>query len=229
MTRGSRASLALLTLVLVGTGCGNAVSSASAGSATAPGVTSNSITVGSIANVTGILSSDFAPAVDGVKAYFDMVNATGGVDGRKLILGYQKDDQGSEATDLTDAQQLVEQDHVFAVVGVATPFFGGSTYLAQQGVPTFGYQVSTEWDNSPSLFAAYGSYLDFSTGEMGWSWLAQQLHSTSVGVISYGVAQSADACQAAINGFGSFGIPVGYQDLAYGIGSDATPDVLAMK
>lgn len=229
MTRGPRALLAASALCLLAAACGNAANTASAGSSSAPGVTSNSITVGSIANVTGILSSDFAPVVDGVKAYFDVVNAAGGVDGRKLDLAYQKDDQGSSTTDLSDAQELVEQDHVFAVVGVGTPFFGGSTYLADQGVPTFGYQVSTEWDDAPSLYADYGSYLDYSTGEMGWAYVAAQFHATSVGVISYGVAQSADACQAAVNGFNSFGIHVGFQDLAFGIGTDPTPDVLQMK
>lgn len=220
-----------LVLATAAAACGNATTSTSAGGSGDPGVTSNSITVGSIANVTGILSSDFSSSVAGVKAYFDMVNANGGVDGRKLLLpsGDQKDDQGSPSIDIADAQQLVEQDHVFAVVGVATPFFGGSTYLAQQGVPTFGYQVSTEWDKAPSLYAAYGSYLDYSTGAMGYAWVAQQLHATSVGVVAYDVAQSSDACQAAVNGFHSFGINVGFQDLSFGIGADATPDVLQMK
>jgi branched-chain amino acid transport system substrate-binding protein len=229
MTRGPRAAMAAVALALVATACGNAASTASSGGTGAPGVTSSTITVGSLANVTGILSSDFAPIVDGVKAYFDMVNAQGGVDGRKLVLGYQKDDQGSQTTDLTVSQQLVEQDHVFAVVGVATPFFGGASYLAKQGVPTFGYQVSTDWQDGPSLFADYGSVLDFSAGEMSDAYVAKQLHATAVGVVAYGVQQSAAACQAAVQGFNAFGIPVTYQDLTFGIGTDATPDVLAMK
>ena len=44
--------------------------------------------------------SDFAPVVNGVEAYFSMINAEGGVDGRKLNLAYQDDDQGSPTTDL---------------------------------------------------------------------------------------------------------------------------------
>ena len=229
MARRARVLLAVVTVTVVAAACSNATNTASTGGSGAPGVTSTSITVGSIANVSGILSSDFAPIVAGVKAYFSMVNAQGGVDGRKLVLGSQQDDQGNPTTDLSVAQKLVEQDHVFAIVGVGTPFFGAASYLAHQGVPTFGYQVSSDWEDGPSLFGTYGSFLDYSKGVMADAYVATQLHATSVGVIAYGVPQSAAACQAAVQGFGSFGIPVGFQDLSFGFGADPTGDVLQMK
>ena len=116
--------------------CSNSIPKISPGGAN-PGVTSSEIAVGSIANASGPLSSDFAPIVNGVEAYFSMINAEGGVDGRKLKLAYTEDDQGSPTTDLSVAQQLVQQNHVFAVVGVATPFFGGAGYLAAQRHPDF--------------------------------------------------------------------------------------------
>src|SRR5580704_5331629 len=143
--------------------CSNSPSTISAGGLD-PGVTSNQITVGSIVNATGPLSSDFAPIVNGVQAYFSMINSEGGVAGRKLKLADQEDDQGSPTTDLSVAQKLVQQDHVFAVVGVGTPFFGGASYLAQTGTPTFGYAVSTDWAKRPTLFADYGSVLCFPCG-----------------------------------------------------------------
>lgn len=223
--------MASVTFVaLFATACSNATNTVSSGGG-APGVTSTSITVGSIANVTGPLSSDFAPVVAGVKAYFDVVNALGGVDGRKLLLpsGNQKDDQGNQTTDLTVAQELVEQDHVFSIVGVGTPFMGSAHYLASQGVPTFGYQVQTDWDDGPSLFGGYGSVEDYSTVEPGIAWLAGQLGATSVGVIAYGVQQSAAACKAAVAGFQKFGVPVGFSDLSFNFGGDPTADVLQMK
>ncbi|MHB8438900.1 MAG: ABC transporter substrate-binding protein [Acidimicrobiales bacterium] len=218
-----------LALVLGLASCSNSTSGSSTGGSGAPGVSSTSIQVGSIADVSGPLSSDFAPVVRGVQAYFDMVNAEGGVEGRKLVLAHQGDDQGSQTTDLTVAQQLVEQDHVFAVVGVGTPFFGGASYLAQQGVPTFGYVVSTDFKDGPSLFGAYGSILDYTAGEMDAGFLAKELHATSVGLIAYGVPQSADACTAAAAGFHAFGYPVTFQDLAFGFGASPDADVLQMK
>ena len=50
----------------------------------APGVTSNSIIVGTLATESGALSPGFGEIVDGAQAYFDMVNAQGGVNGRKI-------------------------------------------------------------------------------------------------------------------------------------------------
>jgi len=219
---------ALLALAIGLSACGNATQKASSGGSGDPGVTSNTITVGSIANVTGPLSSGFAPIVNGVEAYFSMINAEGGVDGRKLKLAYQEDDQGSPTVDLTVAQQLVH-DGVFAVVGVATPFFGGAKYLAQLGVPTFGYSVSTDWQDRPSLFADYGSVLCFSCGAPGDAYLAQQLGAQSIAVVAYGVPQSAAACQAAVTGMRQVGLNVSFTDLNLVYGGDPTPDVLQMK
>ncbi|HTZ10390.1 MAG TPA: ABC transporter substrate-binding protein [Acidimicrobiales bacterium] len=215
-------------MALLVAACGNA-SGHNGVSNLSPGVTSNSITVGSIANITGPLSSDFAPIVNGVQAYFSMINAEGGVDGRKLKLGYQEDDQGSGTTDLAVAQKLVEQDHVFAVVGVGTPFFGGAKYLASQGVPTFGYAVSTDWEGHPSLFADFGSVLCFQCGAPGDAWTAEQLGATSIGVVAYGVPQSAAACNAAVTGMRGFGLNVTFTDTAFTFGADPTADVLKMK
>ena len=229
MARRARVTLACVALATLAAACSNSTLNRNGQGSGAPGVTDTQISVGAIADISGPLSADFAPVVNGVKAYFSMVNANGGVFGRKLVLTQTKDDQGSSTVDLTVAQQLVEQYHVFAVVGVGTPFFGGATYLAGQGVPVFGYQVSSDWNNAPSLFGAYGSYLDFTAGVAGDAWLAKELGATSVGVIAYGVPQSAAACQGAISGFNQFGVTVGFQDLAFGFGADPTSDVLQMK
>lgn len=226
---GLRALLACLTVGLSLAACSNSKVGASAGGRGAPGVTATSISVGSIANITGPLSSDFAPLVNGVEAYFSMVNAEGGVAGRKLHLAYQTDDEGSSTVDLTDAEKLVEEDHVFAVVGVGTPFFGGASYLARQGVPVFGYMVSSDWSDGPTLFGVNSSYLSFSSAAMGDAYVAKELHATSVGVIAYGVAQSAAACQAAVTGMRDVGINVSFTDLNFPFGSDPTADVLQMK
>jgi len=219
---------AVVALTVGVAGCSNSVIKNSAGGG-APGVSSTEIDVGSIANVTGPLSSGFAPVVNGVQAYFSMINAEGGVAGRKLKLVYQEDDQGSPTVDLAVAQKLVEQDHVFAVVGVGTPFFGGASYLAQQGIPTFGYVVSTDWENKPTLFGDYGSVLDFATWAPRDAYVAQQLGAKSIGVVAYGVAQSSAACQAAVTGMRALGLNVSFSDLNLAYGADPTSDVLQMK
>ena len=68
------AAVAVLTVGIAG--CSNVVIKNGTGKG-APGVSSTEIDVGSIANVSGPLSSDFAPLVNGVEAYFSMVNSQG--------------------------------------------------------------------------------------------------------------------------------------------------------
>jgi branched-chain amino acid transport system substrate-binding protein len=226
--RFATVSAAVVALAVGLTACGNAKAGVGTGGGD-PGVTATQISVGSIANVTGPLSSDFASVVNGVEAYFSMINAEGGVDGRTLKLAYQEDDQGSPTTDLSVAQKLVEQNHVFAVVGVGTPFFGGAAFLAQQGTPTFGYSTSTDWAKRPTLFADYGSVLCFPCGAPGDAYLAQQLGAKSIAVVAYGVPQSAAACQAAVTGMRAAGLNVSFSDLNLVYGADPTPSVLQMK
>jgi branched-chain amino acid transport system substrate-binding protein len=217
-----------LALIMVLGACSNAAGSASGGTG-APGVSATEVDVGSLANVSGPVSADFAPIVKGVQAYFDMVNATGGVYGRKLVLKYQLDDQGIPTQDSELSRTLVTQDHVFAVVGVGTPFFSGAKYLAQHSVPAFGYQVSADWSDGPTLFGQNGSYIDTSTIASFYPWLAQQLHAHSVAVLSYGITESKAGCQAAVNSLQHFNVLVSYQDLAIGFGAELSPDVLQIK
>ncbi len=213
-------------------GCTSTAPTGSTGpvSSTAPGVSAHAIVVGSLATASGALAGQFGQIVDGVTAYLDAVNARGGVDGRKISLGYQADDAGSPTNDTTQARNLVEQDHVFAVVGVATPFFTGATFFASQGTPVFGYLVSQDWNIHPDLFGAYGSYLDYAEVKPGLVDIAKQLKAKSVGVVAYDIAaQSKDACGAVADGLRAAHIRVGFEDLSFGLGANPTADVLAMK
>ena len=68
-----------------------AVAPAGAGAAStsnAPGVTSNSITVGTISTQTGPIASNFSSLIYGEKAYYQYINAQGGVNGRKIDYKY---------------------------------------------------------------------------------------------------------------------------------------------
>ena len=156
-----------------------------------------------------------------------MINAEGGVNGRKLYLKYNVDDAGSTTNDEDQARNLVESDHVFAVVGVGTPFFTGSQFLAQEGTPTFGYVVTQDWNNSPNLFGAYGSYLDYSTEAPTAAFLARALGSKSVAVVAYNFGPSSAPCQDVVNGLVHFGVHVGFEDLNFDVGSP-TSDVQQM-
>ena len=119
-------------------------------------MTSNAITVGTISTQTGPLAGNAAPVIYGEKAYFDYINALGGVNGRKIDYKYALDDGGNPSQFTQLADDLVNQDHVFAVTGVASLFFSPNI-VVESKTPTYGYNVTANWAGPPNLFAAGGS------------------------------------------------------------------------
>jgi ABC-type branched-subunit amino acid transport system substrate-binding protein len=225
-------AVALVAGLLLLVACTNAstTSSSNSGKRDTQGVTKTEIRVGGLAALTGPLGNQYAGIFDGVTSYFDMVNAAGGVNGRKLVLTEKLDDSSSSDINSQQAQALNERDKVFAVVGVATPGFGGGRYLANNAVPTFGWNVNPEWSDGPSLFGEKGSFLDFSGPGSGVPYLVKQLHLDRVAILAYTAVQSRDCATGFTRSFQKFGIQVAFKDtsLPFGVTS-MTTDVSRMK
>ena len=101
---------------------------ATSNGASAPGVTSSTITLGATVPLTGPAApgyDEIAPAMDAVFAW---VNAHGGVNGRQIHYTYL-DDGYNPANTATLTRKLVLQDNVFADVGS----LGTPTQAAVQG------------------------------------------------------------------------------------------------
>src|ERR1700689_5157398 len=102
---------------LVITGCGSASSSGS----NAPGVTATSITFGTHQPLTGPAAPGYDLIAPASQAYFDYVNAHGGVYGRKINL-IIKNDAYNPTNTVTVVHQLVLQSNVFGIFeGLGTP------------------------------------------------------------------------------------------------------------
>ncbi len=100
------------------TACGGQSSS---GSSDAPGVTDSTITIGSTQPLTGPAAPGYSEIAPAAQAYFDYVNANGGINGRKITMKYLDDGYNPTQT-VTLTKQLVLQDKVFAIVGaLGTP------------------------------------------------------------------------------------------------------------
>ncbi|HTT86475.1 MAG TPA: ABC transporter substrate-binding protein, partial [Acidimicrobiales bacterium] len=96
--------------------------------------------------------------------------------------------------------------------------------------PVFGYVVTQDWNSRPSLFGAYGSYLDYTASQPIPAYVAKQLHAKSVAVVAYNIAASSeDACAAVQKGLQDQGVHVGFSDLAFPYGGNPTADVIKMK
>ena len=114
-----RVAVALATgVALVVAGCG---SSSSSGGASVPGVTATSITFGTHQPLTGPAAPGYSEIAPASQAFFDYVNAHGGVYGRKIHL-IIKDDAYNPTETVNVVHQLVLQDNVFGIFeGLGTP------------------------------------------------------------------------------------------------------------
>ena len=119
--------LLVLGLVLAA-GCGGSSSdnTGSAGGsdapkASAPGITANTVTVGGHFPLTGPAAPGYSEIPRAIAAYFQHVNAHGGVNGRKLKM-IIRDDGYNPVNTVKVTKQLVLQDKVFGILGgLGTP------------------------------------------------------------------------------------------------------------
>ena len=201
-----------------------------AAASTAPGVSATSITVGTISTQTGTLASNFSSLIYGEKAYYNYINAQGGVNGRKIDYKYALDDGGNPTTFNQLANTLINQDHVFAVTGVATAFFSPNLFV-ESGIPTYGYNVTGNWTPAKNLFAAGGSVQYYPAAGPQVSYVARQTQkSPSIAFIAYGVAASAASCQSEQTSLTAAGYKESYSDLKVNYpGSTVATDVQRMK
>ncbi len=119
------------------------------------GITATTITLGNITAENGVLGDAFAPAVRGLRAWAQAVNAKGGIHGRTIILK-TCDDREDRSRALACARRLVEQDKVFALVATNTRALGGAAqYLDDQAVPVLGIPITNSFARYPHFWSVY--------------------------------------------------------------------------
>lgn len=195
--RARMAVVPLLALVLASGACSNSSSGSSGGKASnsnktvdQPGITKDTIRVGGVVAKTNPLNGPYASAFDGTQAYFNMMNASGGIYGRKLQLVSKRDDQ--VGNNQQEVQGLLQQDNVFAALPIATILsFSGAKPLAEQNVPAFGWGINDEWTGPKNLFGLDGyTCVTCPTPQM--PLVTKTLGKKKVGVVAYNVANSKD-------------------------------------
>jgi branched-chain amino acid transport system substrate-binding protein len=118
-----------------------------------PGVTDDGIKIGSIVPSSGAFAT-FAAIQDGIKARFAKANAEDELDGRQLTL-VNVDDGGDAARNVTAAQQLVEEEDVFAIINESAAGDASGKYLSDQKVPVVGWQLGLP------VYGTYTNYFGF--------------------------------------------------------------------
>ena len=164
MTRFPRRGLAVLAAftLLTASACSGDDGGGSGGGDT-PGVTDTEIVVGTHMPLTGPAAAGYSKIAPASKAYFDYVNANGGVNGRKITYKI-KDDTYNPATTQQVVRELVLQDKVFAILnGLGTPTHTGVLdFLKTNRVPDlFVASGSRSWDQPQKYPSTFGFNPDY--------------------------------------------------------------------
>jgi ABC-type branched-subunit amino acid transport system substrate-binding protein len=143
-----------------------------------PGVTPTTIVLGQSAAFSGPAAQLGIQMNVGLRAYFDHVNAQGGVHGRKIELK-TRDDKYEAKLCVETTRKLIEEDRVFALIGyVGTPTSQAALPIFTEAkVPFFGPFTGAELLRDPFnryIFNVRASYYD-ETEE-----IVEQLVSTGV-------------------------------------------------
>jgi len=111
----------ITALALAAAACSSSSSGTTPAAPTVPGITATTITIGSHQPLTGIAAYPYAEIAPAANAYFQYVNANGGIYGRKIKYIYI-DDGYNPANTVSVVNKLVLQDNVFAIFnGLGTP------------------------------------------------------------------------------------------------------------
>ncbi len=156
------------------------------GGSSTVGVTDDSVKVGGHFPLTGVAAPGYSEIPTGAKAYFDYVNAAGGVHGRKIE--YLVRDDGYDPTKTsTVTNELVLKDKIFAMVGgLGTPTHGAVVdFLNDEGVPDlFVSSGSLQWGEDPEKLPwTFGWQTDYeSEGKVIGKYVAENMPDAKVGL-----------------------------------------------
>lgn len=138
-------------------------SSSAALTASAPGITPTTITIGSHQPLTGPAAPGYSEIAPASAAYFDYVNAHGGIYGRKIVYKYL-DDGYNPTTTSSVVRQLVLQDNVYAIFnGLGTPtHLAVVSFLNSQKIPDVFVASGCDcWDQPSTYPQTFGWQLDY--------------------------------------------------------------------
>ena len=225
------------TTVLIGliasisAACGNSSDDATPGSAApsarGPGVTEDQIRVSVIAPLTNPLGTDYSAYVDGIQAYFDMVNDDGGVFGKKLTIAKTRDDQLANNT--AEINAALAEDNPFAIM-TAPLIFDAGAQLEEEGIPTFVWGIDAAFSGPKNIFTESG-YVGRYPNPM-YPFVIASDNRSKIGLLSYNDAASGNCAKDFQQAMERWPVaPIAFADTSYSFGDlGALPaDVSKMK
>ncbi|CAM3476123.1 ABC transporter substrate-binding protein [Kibdelosporangium persicum] len=180
--------LATASVLLLSACSGAGEQPAGGGSASgdpAPGVTDDTVVIGTHQPLTGPAAPGYSRISVAAKAMYSYINDKGGINGRKI--DYRVEDDGYNPTRTVEVvKKLVLQDQVFAIVGgLGTPTHSKVVdYLNTEGVPdVLVSSGALMWDD-PKSKQTFGFQVDYTReGKIQGKYIADQLAGRKVGLL----------------------------------------------
>jgi ABC-type branched-subunit amino acid transport system substrate-binding protein len=160
------------------------------------GVTDKEIRVAVITAKTNPIGGRYHEYIDGIRAYFKMINDRGGIYGRQLVVASDRDDVVG-TRNLQETTASLADDNAFAMFE-ATQQLTGLELLVKEKVPTFVWNINVEFPSTPSsdhsnVFGQTPAICFNCPGPL-LSWLAMRKGFTKVGILGYGVSAQSKTC-----------------------------------
>jgi ABC-type branched-subunit amino acid transport system substrate-binding protein len=185
-------SAALVVVVLMLVACGGNETSTSETGAGRPvgtpdttGVTDTEIKLGTHYPLSGNPAAAYAPIAYGMKAFFDYINAQGGVYGRKItfLIG---DDHYNPADTVEVVRKLVEQDKVFGIIsGLGEETHSAVwKYLEERGIPDMYLSTGLDKWTNPVAYNRFSGNPDYITeGIFLGKYIAENFPDAKLGIL----------------------------------------------
>ncbi len=199
------------------------------------GVTDTSIRVAVITAKTNPIGGRYHEFIDGIRAYFKVINDQGGIYGRKLTVVSDRDDVvGTQNVQQTTSS--LANDNAFATFE-ATQQLTAADMLAKVHMPTFIWNIDPESASTPTsdhsnIFGTNSSICFSCPGPLN-AWLAEKNGFTKIGILAYGVSAESKLCasglRAAYKQYTDGKVQVAFYDDTLPFAGDMTADVQNMK
>ena len=167
-----------------GSGSGSPSSKSTTNTSSAPGITPTQILIGSHQPLTGVAAPGYDEISPASNAYFQYVNAHGGIYGRKIVYKYLNDQYDPTIT-ATTVHQLVLQNNVFAIFdGLGTPtHLAAVKYLNSSKVPDVFVASGCEcWNDTGTYPYTTGWQIDYvREGKILGSYIKQHFAGKKIG------------------------------------------------
>jgi branched-chain amino acid transport system substrate-binding protein len=152
----------------------------------APGVTDDSVVIGTHQPLTGPAAPGYSRISVAAKAMYDYINDRGGINGRTI--DYRVEDDGYNPTRTVEVvKQLVLEDEVFAIVGgLGTPTHSKVvSYLNSEGVPDLLVSSGAlQWDDVANSPTTFGFQVDYTReGKIQGKYIKENLPDEKVGLM----------------------------------------------